>query len=44
MEIMGNYAYIADNEAGLRIIDISNPASPQEVGFVIRLVLPGEYP
>jgi len=31
--IRGNYAYIADYGAGLRIVDISNPASPQEVGF-----------
>ena len=30
---MGDYAYIADWEGGLRIIDISNPAAPTEIGF-----------
>jgi len=28
----GSYAYIADDRAGLQIIDISNPAAPQRVG------------
>ena len=28
-----NYAYLAAGNAGLRVIDISNPATPQEVGF-----------
>uniref|UniRef100_A0A7V6CMS6 LVIVD repeat protein n=1 Tax=candidate division WOR-3 bacterium TaxID=2052148 RepID=A0A7V6CMS6_UNCW3 len=31
--VSGNYAYVADWEAGLRIIDISNPRSPVEVGY-----------
>jgi len=30
--VSGNYAYVADGEAGLRIIDISNPAAPAEAG------------
>jgi len=30
--VRGGYAYYADNSAGLRIIDISNPAAPEEVG------------
>jgi hypothetical protein len=29
---MGNYAYVADFAAGLQVIDVSNPASPQRVG------------
>ncbi|HAD81818.1 TPA: hypothetical protein DCG35_04980 [Candidatus Edwardsbacteria bacterium] len=31
--VSGNYAYVADSDSGLRIIDISNPAIPTEVGF-----------
>lgn len=31
--IHGTYAYLADGTSGLRIIDISNPNSPIEVGF-----------
>ena len=31
--VSGNYAYVADSTSGLRIIDISTPASPSEVGF-----------
>lgn len=31
--INGNYAYVADNEAGLRIINISNPNNPIETGY-----------
>jgi hypothetical protein len=27
------YAYVADYYAGLRVIDVSNPSSPREVGF-----------
>lgn len=30
--VAGNYAYVADGAAGLRIVDISNPASPNLVG------------
>ena len=33
IKISGNYAYIADNETGLRIINISNPTNLQETGF-----------
>ena len=33
--ISGDYAYVADNDAGLRIIDISNPLNHNEVGFFI---------
>ena len=29
---MGNLAYVADEEAALQIIDVSNPASPVQVG------------
>jgi hypothetical protein len=31
--VLSNYAYIADGDSGLRIINISNPAAPTEVGF-----------
>jgi hypothetical protein len=30
--VQGNYAYVA-NVSGLKIVDISNPANPLEVGF-----------
>ncbi|MEW6041214.1 MAG: hypothetical protein AB1633_06800, partial [Elusimicrobiota bacterium] len=30
--ISGNYAYVADWDSGLQVIDIANPASPQLVG------------
>ncbi|GBC79584.1 hypothetical protein HRbin09_00806 [bacterium HR09] len=33
MEVSGNYAYVADEHQGLRIINVSNPATPTEVGF-----------
>jgi len=32
VEVSGNYAYLGDNNAGLRIVDISQPAHPVEVG------------
>ncbi|MCX6639363.1 MAG: T9SS type A sorting domain-containing protein [bacterium] len=31
--VSGNYAYVAANEAGLRILDITDPANPAEVGY-----------
>ena len=31
--IAGSYAYIADGDAGLRVVDVSTPANPTEVGF-----------
>ena len=33
MTINGNYAYIAGGNEGLRVINISDPAAPTEVGF-----------
>src|SRR5439155_17255565 len=30
--LSGNYAYVADDAAGLQVIDVSNPANPQRVG------------
>jgi len=33
IQIQGNYAYIADGAAGLRVIDISNHSAPHEAGF-----------
>jgi hypothetical protein len=31
--VMGNYAYVANTLSGLRIINVSDPANPYEVGF-----------
>ena len=31
--IAGGYAYIADGDAGLRVVDVSMPSNPAEVGF-----------
>jgi len=32
--VSGAYAYVADDDCGLQVIDISNPQSPQIVGSV----------
>ncbi len=34
MAVSGTYAYVADWDPGLQVIDITNPASPQIVGSV----------
>ena len=39
--VAGDYVYIADNESGLRVVDVSNPAAPVEVG---SLPMPGYAP
>ena len=31
--VAGSYAYVADCDSGLRIINVANPAAPTEVGF-----------
>src|SRR5512139_5399 len=31
--LQGNYAYVASELSGLRVVDISNPAAPTEVGY-----------
>jgi hypothetical protein len=31
--VSGSYAYVADGYGGLRIINVSNPSNPTEVGF-----------
>ena len=31
--VAGSYAYVADGDAGLRVINVANPAAPVEVGF-----------
>ncbi|MHB8157622.1 MAG: T9SS type A sorting domain-containing protein, partial [Desulfocucumaceae bacterium] len=33
MAVSGNYTYVADSDSGLRIIDVSNPTIPTEIGF-----------
>jgi len=30
--VSGHYAYVADGEAGLQVIDVSDPANPRRVG------------
>lgn len=37
--VSGNFAYVADENAGLQVIDVSNPANPRRVGG-IRLLMP----
>ncbi len=32
IEVVGDLAYVADGRSGLRIIDVSNPAAPVEIG------------
>ena len=32
--VAGGYAYVAASEEGLRVIDVSTPSAPGEVGFV----------
>ena len=34
VDVQGNYAYLADWEDGLRVIDVSDPSTPIEVGFL----------
>jgi hypothetical protein len=34
VSISGGYACVADDEAGLRVIDVGNPHAPSEVGFL----------
>lgn len=51
--IQDDYAYVADGEGGLRIIDISDPAAPDEVGhysggtaplkFAAHVAVDGDY-
>jgi len=31
--VMNNYAYVADSQAGLHVLDVSDPAAPLEVGL-----------
>lgn len=33
VQVAGNLAYVADEAGGLRVIDVSNPAAPQKLGF-----------
>ncbi|MHA1145772.1 MAG: hypothetical protein ACTSRW_13615 [Candidatus Helarchaeota archaeon] len=47
--VIGDLAYIADGDSGLRIINVSNPANPFEYGFydtpgyVEGLKIAGDY-
>lgn len=34
LAVSGNRAYIADGPNGLRVVDITNPAAPQSLGFL----------
>jgi hypothetical protein len=31
--VSGSYAYVADGSSGLRVVDVSNPTNPVEVGY-----------
>jgi hypothetical protein len=31
--VVGDYAYVADENSGFRVIDVSEPSKPQEVGY-----------
>jgi hypothetical protein len=33
LEVIGNYAYLADESAGLRVFDISSLSNPKEIGY-----------
>ncbi len=35
VQVVGNYAYVADDAAGLQVIDVSNPTNPVRVGGII---------
>jgi hypothetical protein len=42
LEIVGNLAYISsDRDASFRIVDVSNPAQPREIGALGNPVFPG---
>lgn len=41
-QIVGNYAYLPAGDMGLRVLDISDPATPQEVGAYFNPTLPDE--
>ena len=36
--VAGSYAYVADEDGGLRVINVANPAAPAEVGPTTRRV------
>ena len=33
VEVVGSLAYVADGNAGLQILDVSDPTAPREIGF-----------
>ena len=33
MDVVGDYAYVADFDSGLRVISVADPAHPVEVGY-----------
>ena len=39
VQVIGNYAYVADGGSGLKIIDISNPTTPPSRAIMIHLAL-----
>jgi hypothetical protein len=41
--VSGAYAYVADGDVGLQVIDVSNPSSPREVGFYDTEECPGTW-
>ncbi len=43
LAVAGNYAYVAADDQGLRIIDVADPAHPTGVGFMTRRGPPMTY-
>lgn len=41
VDVVGGYAYVAAGLGGLRVIDVSDPSNPQEVGFCTFLASQG---
>jgi hypothetical protein len=47
--VSGHYAYVADWDAGLQVIDVSDPANPRRVGgydtpgYALGVAVSGNY-
>jgi hypothetical protein len=37
VKVSGNFAYLQENEVGVRVIDISNPTAPRSVATLVRV-------
>ena len=43
VHVSDDYAYVASQESGLLIIDVSDPSNPVEVDFIKGIVASGAY-